>query len=391
VIDPLDGRRDIEERLIRPVSPSIIADDPLRALRAVRQASELDFHLAEETDLLIRQDGHALCEVAAERVRDEVARLLSMPAASTSLELLDGLGLLTILFPELRPMRALSQPPPHHLDAFDHALSTVRGLEQLLGALPVRNPAADGMGLGVAPRPGFPTAIPNLAPLLPFAAWVQDHLGVDMGGGRPRLVALKMAALLHDTGKPGTRSLDHDGRIRFFGHEQASAEIASTTMRRLRFTNSEVRLVRTVVRHHMRPILLAKQGGVTARAVYRFFRDTGDAGIDTLLHAPADHLATYPPGKLDSPSKLDMPGELGGEWIKLVDLVARMLGDYWEGREERVEPPRLLDGRDIMRELDLRPGPQIGQLLETVREAQVSGEVRTREEALGLLRRSVAS
>ncbi|MFC2023633.1 polynucleotide adenylyltransferase, partial [Chloroflexota bacterium] len=97
----------------------------------------------------------------------------------------------------------------------------------------------------------------------------------------------------------------------------------------------------------------------------------------TLLHSLADQLATYAPSELDT------------QWLHLVALVARMLDDYWEGHEERVEPRPLVDGRDIMRVFDLHPGPQIGRLLEAVREAQVSGEVRTAEEALALVRRSL--
>ncbi|MFC2023776.1 HD domain-containing protein, partial [Chloroflexota bacterium] len=254
VIDPLNGRRDLEMRFIRPVSASSISSDPVRALRAVRQAAELDFALAGETKALIRRDGQALCAVASERVRDELARLLALPVAWPSLELFDDLGLLTLLFPELEPMRQLSQSPPHHLDAFDHALATVRWLEQLLCALEPPGPSPERMAPGDVPERRPSVGIPHMASLAPFAARVQRHLGIDMGGTRIRGLSLKLAALLHDTGKPGARSVEEDGRIRYFGHAVASAEIASATMRQLRFTRSEIRLVRTVVQHHMRPL-----------------------------------------------------------------------------------------------------------------------------------------
>ncbi|MCL7454131.1 MAG: polynucleotide adenylyltransferase, partial [Anaerolineae bacterium] len=123
-----------------------------------------------------------------------------------------------------------------------------------------------------------------------------------------------------------------------------------------------------------RPLLLAAQASVSSRAVYRFFRDTGDAGVDVLLHALADHLATYP------------PGEAGDPWLRLVALAERMLADYWDRRAQRVEPPLLLDGHDLLALFDLEPGPKIGELLELVREAQVSGEVQGRDEALALVR-----
>jgi hypothetical protein len=195
-----------------------------------------------------------------------------------------------------------------------------------------------------------------------------------LGDIRPRLVTLKLAALLHDTGKPAARTEEEGNRIRFLGHHQVGAKLTARILRRLRFNNAEVRLGEAVVRHHMRPLLLANQESVTSRAVYRFFRDTREAGVEVLVHALADHRATYPPAA-------------GGDaWLRLTLLTARMLEDYWERRAGRVNPPVLVNGHDLLREFELPPGPQIGELLEVVREAQASGEVHTREEALALLR-----
>jgi hypothetical protein len=140
-----------------------------------------------------------------------------------------------------------------------------------------------------------------------------------------------------------------------------------------------VRLASTIVGHHMRPLLLAGQDHVSARAVYRFFRDTGDAGIDVLLHALADHRATYP------------PGEPASRWPMLLSLVNEMMAEYWQRPGERIKPKALLTGHDLLWELDIHPGPLVGELLEAVREAQACGEVASREEALGLVRRRLAS
>jgi hypothetical protein len=187
-----------------------------------------------------------------------------------------------------------------------------------------------------------------------------------------------MAALLHDTGKPAARTIDDEERLRFIGHHEAGARLTREAMRRLRFSGTEVRLGETIVRHHMRPLLLANQKKVSSKAIYRFFRDTAGGGVDVLLHALADHQATYATGVEDE------------GWARLVDLTGRMLGDYWERRTRRVDPPLLVNGRDLQHACDLDPGPLIGELLEAVREAQVSGKVRTREEALDLVRRVLA-
>jgi tRNA nucleotidyltransferase/poly(A) polymerase len=357
VIDHTGGLADLAARLIRPVSADSIRNDPLRALRAVRLAAQLGFALAADTQALIRRDGPALGQMAGERVRDELARLLALPQAASSLDRLDELGLLTVILPELAPLRGLAQPPPHHLDVLAHSLATVHALEKILEAMA-------GADQAQATR---------LAALSPFFDRLRAHLALVMSDARPRLVTLKLAALLHDTGKAAAHTMDEGGRIRFLGHERESSRLASDAMRRLRFARPEVRLGTTIVQHHMRPLLLAQQNSVSSRAVYRFFRDNQEAGIDVLCHALADHQATYAPGAAD------------GDWPRLVALTARMLGDYWQRQPERIDPPPLLTGADLLREFGLQPGPQIGDLLEAVREAQVSGEVRSREEARALV------
>ena len=361
VIDHHNGLADLDSGLIRPVSEVSIRSDPLRALRAVRLAAELDFALTPETEALIQRDGTALAHVSGERIRDELARLLALPHAAPHLHQLDGLGLLTIIFPELEPSRGLKQPPPHHLGVLAHSLETVRALEALL----------DGL------REDSDSQFSKF-PISQFAEQLQAHLDQVMGKTRPRLVTLKLAALLHDTGKPAVRTVDDKGRARFIAHEKKGAKLVGGALRRVRLTNAEVRLGEAIVRHHMRPLLLARKKSVSSRAVYRFFRDTGVAGVDVLLHALADHRATYVPNAEDD------------RWPRLVALVARMLADYWERRAERVAPPPLVNGHDLLREFGLQPGPHIGELLEAVREAQVGGEVRTREEALALVRVTLA-
>jgi len=374
VVDLHNGLRDLKDGVIRPVSDAAIRNDPLRALRAVRQAAQLGFRLAPETETLIRRDGQALTGMAGERVRDELARILALPYAAPCLEQLDHLGLLALILPELEPLRGLEQPPPHHLPALAHSLETVRVLEHLVvDLLPELGLGAGWEAIGRGPF--VPAEVESLAP---FASRLAEHLREVLGDTRPRLVTLKLAALLHDTGKPARRSVDKLGRIRFLGHQAEGARIARAGLGRLRFNRREVQLAETIVRHHMRPLLLAKQDSVSKRAVYRFFRDTREAGVDVLLHALADQGAIY-----------DVTA--GKEtWSRLVALTARMFADYWEHPDERVSPPTLVNGRDLMGEFGLRPGPRIGELLEAVREAQISGEIADREEALAFVSRKLA-
>jgi tRNA nucleotidyltransferase/poly(A) polymerase len=386
IIDHFHGLADLQSGVIRPVGLFSIRDDPLRALRAVRLAAELGFLLAPQTEELIRLDGAAVAGMSGERIRDELSRILLRPRCVSSLEQLDRLGLLSILFPELDPLRGVEQPAPHSLDALAHSLATVRALEGLIDhwLLPSEAPFTAGVN---------PPGEQWLELLAPFALRLKEHLEETLGDTRPRLVTLKLATLLHDTGKPSARASDPEGRVRFFGHEVRSAAIVWDVMGRLRFTGSERRLGETIVAQHMRPLHLLSSGpsgavtrdhprperdavehGVTSRAVYRFFRDTKGAGVDVLLHAMADHQATH--------------ARASGQetWTRLVELTARMLDEHWGRQAQAVRLPPFVDGHDLLQEFGLSPGPQIGELLEAVREAQACGEVSSRGGALSLVR-----
>ncbi|MFQ5420402.1 MAG: HDIG domain-containing metalloprotein, partial [Anaerolineae bacterium] len=187
-----------------------------------------------------------------------------------------------------------------------------------------------------------------------------------------------LAALFHDVGKPETKSVEADGRIRFLGHDKVGSQIAGRRLRRLSLSNQAIEQVKRIVAAHMRPLLLVQAGHIppSRRAIFRFFRAAGAAGLDVCLLALADHLATY-----------DGAGD-EGEWDKLVRLTAVLLRHYFQKREETVSPPPLVDGRALIDELQLTPGPEIGRLLRLIQEGQAAGEIATREQAIQFARQS---
>lgn len=359
VIDPYDGRRDLQLGLVRAVSETAFLDDPLRTLRAVRLAAEMEASIEQGTQELLRRTVPLITNVSAERVRDEVAKILALSGAAENLRYLDELGLLMAVIPELETLKGVEQSEPHYLDVFEHSLEMVRWLEEVVEALEGKQATDSALSL-------------IYVLLSPFSRRLSAHLSQPISGDRSRLTVLKLVALLHDLGKPATKSVDDEGIIHFYGHGQEGAEVVGAILRRLRFGGNEVALAKTIVANHMRPPLLAEQEVVTRRAVYRFFRDTGDAGVDTLLLCLADHLATWGPN-------LRM-----ARWRRRVEFVASMLADYYERHQKVISPPKLISGHDLMDEFGLEEGPRIGELLEVVREAQAEGEVRTREEALAL-------
>jgi tRNA nucleotidyltransferase/poly(A) polymerase len=189
---------------------------------------------------------------------------------------------------------------------------------------------------------------------------------------------LFLSGLYHDTGKPLTRQIDESARVRFFEHEMVSSTLATERARQLRLSNDEIERLAAIVRNHMRPLLLAQAGAhPTRRAIYRYFRSTKAAGIDIGLLSLADCMATY---------GSSLPFE---PWVQLVAVIRDLYESWWEHPEQAVQPPALVNGTDLMEFLMLEPGPKIGQILETIREAQAAGQVETREQALNLAKKSI--
>ena len=353
LIDPYDGWNDLNRGLIRAVAETAFQSDGVRLLRAVRLAAELGFSIDEKTEALIRRYSHLIDSVAGERVREEILRLLAIPRAGQLLLYLDELGLLTVVFPEMAQMKGVEQPREHFWNVFHHSLKTVLAVDFLL-------------------RQGtWEYAGEEVLDTVPWSAVLAQHFDEEVSSGSTRRSLLKLAALLHDVAKPQTRALD-GGRVRFLGHAKEGAAIAIDMLGRLRFSTKEIKLVEADVRYHLRPVQMSKNALPSHRAIYRYFRDTAEAGIDILFLSLADHLATRG-SNLDSTN-----------WQEHAQLVNYVINQYFE-RESITRPPKLVDGHDLINIFGMSPGPGIGEILEVVREAQASGEVTTRQEALSFI------
>ena len=209
---------------------------------------------------------------------------------------------------------------------------------------------------------------------------------------------MKLAALLHDIGKTITYSTGADGNIHFYDHPQAGIPLAQQIMTRLSASTQDRRVVQLVVAHHMRPGQLAHLDTVTPRAIRRYFVDLGPMGIPVALFSLADHIATLGPfwqsPGLPGESTPDAPQapvrvwdeytrRADSSWARQLALVRLLLTRNFRERE-RILPARLVSPEELMRRLKLEPGPVIGQLLESIAEAQAEGRIRSKEEALWL-------
>ena len=368
LIDPFNGWDDLHRGVIRTVAETAFESDAARLLRAMRLATELNFCIDKETKALIQRYSYLIASVAGEQVREELLRLLAIPQAGQLLPYLDKLGLITAMIPELVQTKEVKQPKEHFWNVFDHSLKTVTAVDFLLrqGAW------------SKDPGSGEKYTSEGVLAIAPWSTELAQHFDLEVSSGSTRRLLLKLAALLHDIAKPQTKAIDARGRMRFLGHDKDGAVITAAILERLRFSTKEVKLVETMVRYHLRPGQMSQNELPSHRAIYRYFRDAGEAGIDILFLSLADHLATRGP-------QLNM-----AQWQEHAQMVDYVLTQRFE-QETLVVPPKLVDGHDLINIFSMSPGPKIGEFLEQVREAQASGELATREEALAYIRKYLLS
>jgi len=370
VLDPLGGATDLRAKQIRACSSEAFREDPVRILRAVRLANILGFKIEARTRTQMKEATGALTRVTAERLRDELFRILVGPKPQVVLRALDVLGAMTYILPELPPLKGVDQPPPHVHDTWGHTLAAVQSLGTILDSLDPdaasdrRQDLMTGLLVGI---------------LGSYTHRVTAHLQTFLNPDRPHRGLLLFAALYHDSGKPTTQLRDESGRVSFIEHEVQSAQLAERRARALRLSGIEVERIRTIVLNHMRFGFMAKRrleegANPTGRSIYRFFRAAGPGGIDLVLLGLADLRAKQGPLLSEK------------TWKAAVDVARLLFEHYWERPSVAVAPPRLVDGTDLMQALAIGPGPIVGQLLETIREAQAGGEITSRTEAIEFAR-----
>ena len=367
LVDPTGGRDDLTARRLRATSDQTFEDDPVRLMRAVRLESELDCRIDPSTEALAVRDARLLGNASAERLRDELVRLVVPPGAGIPLQRLETLGLLPHVLPELVYTGLDSDSPPHRLHVWHHALDTLDVMEAMLDT-------AQGHEALLAAQTGLPpTVVADVtAPLRRFSESVAHHLATKVSSGRDRMLLLKLSSLLHDIGSTQPGYSMGDERPRPQRSAATGALLAAARLRALRFSADETTRVRTIIRCQDQLSLVPRVEDISRRFVYRYFRASGTAGIDVALLSLADHLAAREPSLRPE------------RWRSRLAAGQVLFMHYFERFRETVEPPRVVTGNDLMSKLGMVPGPEIGHLLEAVRESVAAGEVSSFQEAIAL-------
>jgi tRNA nucleotidyltransferase/poly(A) polymerase len=348
LIDPLHGESDTSKKLVRMCTSDSIAEDPIRTLRAVRQSVQLAFHIVPETQKAIRDYRSQLMTTSPERVRDEFFKILSLERANAALQVAHALGLLQEIMPEITALEHFQQAAPHVFNGWKHTLETIGKLSDILKVISYRRSdhTAASFSLGV------------LAMQLDrYRAQLNEHFSTQWPNERSHTALMIFGALLHVLG----RSVDDTNADRI------STEMAQKYADTLRLSSAEKKRLMGMIANYAQIPTLDYGSDLL---IHRFWYPLGIMGIDTIILSLADYMATY-----GNELKQEM-------WLEQVERAVMLFDAYYHRYEQVVSPPALLNGNDLMQELDLAAGSIIGDLLTIIREAQVTENISTRESAL---------
>lgn len=321
-VDPHNGLKDLGERTLRTPgkAETSFSDDPLRMMRAARFASQLDFVVAEDVTQAMRDMAGRITIISAERVRDELIKLIMSDKPRTGISMLVDVGLAEIVLPEIPKLKLEIDEHHHHKDVYEHSLTVLEQAIALEGRL-----------------------------------------------GGPDLV-IRLAALLHDIGKPKTRSHIAGGGVSFHHHEVVGARLAKERLKKLRFDGDTVDQVSTLIALHLR-FHGYGQGEWTDSAVRRYVRDAGD--LLTRLHVLT---------RADCTTRNKRKAEtLAATYQSLEDRIDELMQ-----KEELSKIRPDLDGEQVMSLLNIKPSAAVGKALDYLLELRLEngplGEERATQE-----------
>ena len=347
LIDPYGGLADLGARTLRLVRPTALSDDPVRLLRLARIGEQLGFRVDAGTRARARADAARLWDAPGERIADELARLVRLSRPDRAFARLDDLGALGALAPELEESRGLEQSPYHHKDVLGHILEVVEHAALV---------SAD-------PEPVFRSR----------ADRVREVLAVPLADELTSRDALMITALLHDMAKPATHAVTAEGRVTFMGHDRLGAEMADALMRRLRTSTRLRDSVARGVRWHLPLGFMVHHTPLSLRQIDRYLRLTAPSEVEIIVLSVADRLATRGPRTSESAIRRHL-------------VLAREVMDAHFALVDRGPLAPLLPGDEIARALGREAGPWLAPLIDALREGQVVGALRTRDQALRFAR-----
>lgn len=333
---------DFRAKIIKGIRNDNFIDDPLRLLRVFRFYAVLGFEIAPELLEFVKEHDGMIAKPAKERVEYELMKLFSGEFAHLALSKMDECGMLELLFPFVKELKQVPPNLHHHLNLFQHSIETVRQIDVLYQ------------------NAGYE---------------VKEHIEKVDFGGFSRLAHLKLAAFMHDIGKFSTWTIEEDtGRHRFIKHEDVGAKMCVPILKSLSFSNKQIEYISYIIKKHMYPSAVVSSPDLSEKVMMRYVRKSEANAIDNILIAQADRLSARGPEITD-----DIVEENISALNKLLDF-------YLSVRDNLKPLPKLLDGNEVMQILNLKPSPKLGEILSALYEAQISGDILSKDDAINFIK-----
>ena len=343
IIDISGGVTDIRNKCINYVNELNFVDDPLRLLRVYRFQALYGFRLAPETINAVCKYSDLIHKPAVERINYEILKLFSGEYAHIALENMNKTWILEEIFPFVKELKQVPPNSHHHLDLFHHSIETVKQVQNLYSE------ASDE---------------------------VKEHLNRVDFGGFSRLAHLKLVAFMHDIGKFSTWTIE-EGKHRFIKHDDVGAKMSVKILKDLHCSNKQIDYISSMIKYHIYPSHVMTSPQITEKIMMRYVRKMDKNSIDAIILAQADRLSARGP---------EITDEIVERNITSLNMLLRF---YLEARETLKPLPKLLSGNDVMDILNIKPSRKLGEIMEALHEAQVSGDVITREHAVEFVKKLV--
>lgn len=336
VIDISGGVTDIKNKCINYVNEHNFIDDPLRLLRVYRFQALYGFQLAPETINAVCKYVDLIHKPAVERINYEILKLFSGKYAHQALENMNKTWLLEEIFPFVNELKQVPPNSHHHLDLFHHSIETIKQVQLLYENAP---------------------------------DVVKEHLDRIDFGGFSRLAHLKLAAFMHDIGKFSTWTIE-EGKHRFIKHDDVGAKMSIKILKKLHFSNKQIDYISSMIKYHIYPSHVMNSPQITEKIMMRYVRKMDKNSIDAIILAQADRLSARGP---------EITDEIVERNITSLNMLLKF---YLEARETLKPLPKLLDGNEVMKILNIKPSRRLGEIMDALHEAQISGDVLTKDHAI---------